>query len=482
MFVYTVMSLSNDRLKCAHLLRRFGLGASESELDEYLASGGIDGAVDRLVNYERTEDTFNLGVADLVVDTKNPQRPQEVPMQLVSAWWITRMLQTQRPLEEKMTVFWHNHFATSAQKVNLPLDMLQQNQLLRQYATGNFRDMLHAVSKDPAMLFWLDNEFNVKGKPNENFAREVMELFTLGIGNYTEKDVQESARAYTGWGARGPNALERDEVTQRYRRFVFRDGLHDGGPKTFMGRQGNFDGDDILDILCDSPKLPEFLAHKFWVFFAYPDPEPEVISRLADRFRGENLELKALITGIISAPEFYSDRAERAIFKTPVDVVIGTARQLGIGGMIPASADPAHPRARFGIAVNAANAMKGMGMQLLYPPDVAGWDQGASWITTATMMARISWADGLFGHRIPGHATLPVRYQVEKLFQTETSPSGVAAKLASVFDVPLSQSKLDIVAEAAQSGLKDSPFGPSQIDGLASATRLIFASPEFQMN
>src|SRR5579862_1345225 len=188
------MALQTERQKGAHLLRRFGLGASEAELDYYLKDGGLNGAIEKLLNYENTDEGFKLDVDSFRNGKNNNINPQSV-----AVWWTARMLITQRPLQEKMTLFWHNHFATSGEKVTPGSMMYVQNDLLRQYATGNFREMLMAVSKDPAMLFWLDNQYNVKGKPNENFAREVMELFTLGIGNYTEQDIREGARAFTGW-------------------------------------------------------------------------------------------------------------------------------------------------------------------------------------------------------------------------------------------------------------------------------------------
>lgn len=187
------MPLQTDREKGAHLLRRFGLGASEAELDYYLKDG-LNGAVDRLTEYESVDEGFNINPYDL-----QPEKAKNLPMPILTAWWIARMIATRRPLQEKMTLFWHDHFATSASKVKASEFMLQQNETLRQYATGNYRSLLTNMSKDPAMLFWLDNQENVRGKPNENFAREVMELFTLGVGNYSEKDVQEAARAFTGW-------------------------------------------------------------------------------------------------------------------------------------------------------------------------------------------------------------------------------------------------------------------------------------------
>ncbi|MCE9559794.1 MAG: DUF1800 domain-containing protein, partial [Armatimonadetes bacterium] len=180
-----------EKEKIAHLLRRFAFGASEMELD-YYGKNGLQGAIELLLNYAAVTDDFTLDVSEIGI--KNNVQPRTVQI-----WWLLRMANTKRPLEEKMTLYWHNHFATSAAKVSGAYMMVNQNSIFRNMGMGRFEDLLLEVSKDPAMLFWLDNQDNVKGKPNENFAREIMELFTLGVGNYTEKDIQESARAFTGW-------------------------------------------------------------------------------------------------------------------------------------------------------------------------------------------------------------------------------------------------------------------------------------------
>src|SRR5688572_9675267 len=187
------MALTTERDKGAHLLRRFGLGASEAELDYYLKDG-LSGAIDKLLDYDKANEGF-----DGEVEKFQNQNGQLQP-QAVGVWWTLRLVATQRPLQEKMTVFWHDHFATSASKVQNGPTMHRHNDVLRENATGNFKAFLTEVSKDPAMLFWLDNQYNVAGKPNENFAREVMELFTLGVDNgYNEQDIKEAARAFTGW-------------------------------------------------------------------------------------------------------------------------------------------------------------------------------------------------------------------------------------------------------------------------------------------
>lgn len=465
------MALVTEREKGAHLLRRFGLGASEAELNFYL-QGGLKGAINKLVDYESIDEGFNLDITSLT-NAKN-----KVQMPGVVGWWILRILQTQHPLQEKMTLFWHDHFATSADKVKAPMSMYLQNEILRRNAVGNFGTMLSEVSKDPAMIVWLDNEYNVKGKANENFAREVMELFTLGIGHYTEKDIQESARAYTGWSLQRPRGVTKDETDQRKLapEFVFRPRFHDDGDKVFFGQRGNFSGDDILAMLCKMPRTAEYISHKMWEFFAYRDPEPDVIRRISSEFHQSNLDIKTLLRSIMNSPEFYSAKAERAIYKNPVDFTITTARQLGLGSLMNQTLGQGDVR-KLGPVSQINTSMKGMGMQLLYPPDVAGWDQGASWITTATMVERISWAERLFPS---ANERGLMRFLAYPLFSQNPTPSGVANKLVSLFDAPLPPSKLENLAAAAERVSKGT-INESNANLVAqTVTKLIFASPEFQ--
>ncbi|HVT13967.1 MAG TPA: DUF1800 domain-containing protein [Fimbriimonadaceae bacterium] len=468
------MALQTERQKGAHLLRRFGLGASESELDYYLKDGGLNGAIDKLLNYENTDEGFKLDI-----DSFRNGKNNNISPQAVGIWWTARMLTTQRPLQEKMTLFWHNHFATSGEKVTQGGMMYVQNELLRQNATGNFRDMLMQVSKDPAMLFWLDNQYNVKGHPNENFAREVMELFTLGIGNYTEHDIQEGARAFTGWSIQRTNRKEGDD-NRPQAEFLFRPRLHDDGDKTYLGVTGNLTGDDVINHLCDLPRCAEFLTNKLWKWFVYPNPDKDLIGRLADKFRQSNLNIKELLRLIMTSPEFYSDKAERAVYKNPVDFVVVSLRELGIGQILTemiANVDQAapNPLARVAPAAQAYQAMKQMGMQLLFPPDVSGWAGGSEWVSTATMVERISWANKVFGR-----ARFGSRFTSYRIFEQDPSPKGIAAKLVSIFDAPIPSAKMKSLEEAAEKAM-GGKLTPQNANGVAAAvSRLIFAAPEYQ--
>lgn len=478
------MALKSDREKCAHLLRRFGLGASESELDFYL-SGSLSGAIDKLLNYEAIpEEPVSL-------ETMRPE-DRNIPMPLLQMWWILRIASTRRPLQEKMTLFWHDHFATSAQKVTGSMMMYYQNETLRENATGRFQTLLAAVSKDPAMLFWLDNQYNVKGKPNENFAREVMELFTLGIGNYSEKDVQEAARAFTGWTIRRRNLRDLGQVKGKLPSnvfFQFVPSLHDAGTKSILGNTGSFDGDDVLGILCGHPRTAYYITEKIWSFFVYPDPEKSVVERHAKKFRESGLDIKVLLRSIMEDPLFYSDKAERAIYKCPVDFCVATIRQLGLGEAIASSyrggtAETARPRIPPILA--AQQAMKSMGMDLLFPPDVNGWDGGPAWVTSATMVERIQWADRMFPVQLPAAQGGAPRsrkavfnYPVMTLISDNPTPENLVATLISVFDAQVPDQKRKSMLEAAQK--VGSRYTIQTANRAANAVaRLIFGSPEFQ--
>ena len=461
------MPFSSDRDRGAHLLRRFGLGASEAELDYYLANG-LNGAVDRLL--DPPEDPDSAVDVEMLRNDKGT-----IPMPQAVNGWVLRMLTTRRPLEERMTLFWHNHFATSASKVQGALLMIGQNDTLRANALKTFPAMLDAVSKDPAMLYWLDNQENVKGRPNENFAREVMELFTLGIGHYTEKDVQEGARAFTGWalrrgGTRAGGAAE----------FLYRPRLHDDGEKTFLGQTGPLNGDDVLRILNAQPRTAEFLVTKLWDWFVWPKPDAKTIAPFAERYRASGLDTKALLRDLMRSPEFYSDRAARSIVKSPVDVVIVTMRQLGMGeGARRIRQGVQAPRAALQPAYAAQLAMKAMGQWLMYPPDVSGWKNGRDWISSATMTERIAWGDRLFGQgKGAGRANL--RYPAFALLSDATTAEAVVHKLCSVFDVRLAPERRALLVQAAQKACGGQVTPANAATTAAMVTHLMFSTPEFQ--
>ncbi|MBI3965688.1 MAG: DUF1800 domain-containing protein [Chloroflexi bacterium] len=349
----------SQRYQIAHLLRRAGFGATVAELDQYNKLG-FEGAVDRLLDFGSVPDPAEEGATRQGFDLAKSDG--------IRQWWLYRMFRTTRPLQEKLTLFWHGHFAVSNAKVNNPVWMRAQNELFRRNAAGSFRDLVQAVAKNPAMLRWLDSATNRKRAPNENFARELMELFCLGIGNYTEADVKEAARAFTGWEIRGDS-------------FYFNPNEHDDGDKTVLGRTGNLGGEAVIDHVVARPAAARFLAGKLFRFFVYDDPEPAVIDRLARVYTASGYSIKAVMREILLAPEFRSDRAYRAKIKSPIELTIGALKDTGVYAI---------PR-----NLNLASWTRSMGQDLFYPPTVKGWDGGRTWLTAATLVTRCNFLSRL---------------------------------------------------------------------------------------
>ena len=289
------------------------------------------------------------------------RRASQLEAHRLSYWWANRMLTTQRPLEEKMTLFWHGHFATSEEKVRDYRKMHKQNELLRAQATGNFRTLLIAVAQDPAMLEFLDAAVNIKGAPNENFAREIMELFTMGVGNYSEQDIREAARAFTGWNYAG---LE----------FVVNPAQHDNAHKTLLGRTGNFDGVQAIDILLAQPVTAEFIAAKLYRYFVREELSAPLQVRLGELLRASKYEVAPFLETLFGSRDFYSDASVATRIKPPVELVISTYRKMDLG-TVPGIPD-------------FNDQTETLGQKLLFPPNVAGWAHGKSWITPGLLFAR----------------------------------------------------------------------------------------------
>jgi uncharacterized protein (DUF1800 family) len=293
------------------------------------------------------------------------------------------MLATPSPLTERMTLFWHNHFATSQQKVRSPQLMYRQNALLRREATGSFATLLREVARDPAMLVYLDNAGNRRQAPNENFAREVMELFTLGEGHYSEHDVKEAARAFTGW------SLDRETGEYTYRRV-----WHDYGVKAVLGRTGRLDGDDVIDILLARRETANFIAAKVWREFVSPSPDADEVARWASVFREGRYEVKPLLRAALTSQAFWSPANRGALVKSPVDLVVGTLRTFGIR---PVDLRP------------AAFACAALGQNPFAPPNVKGWPGGDAWIDAATLLGRRQFVDRVFRGSEPGAMPVAMR-------------------------------------------------------------------------
>ncbi len=318
-------------------------------------------------------------------------------------WWANRMLTTSHPLEEKMALFWHGHFANNEDKVRDYRKMLQQVQLLQAHATGNFRELVVGVAQDPAMLVFLDAGLNVKGAPNENFAREIMELFTMGVGNYTEHDIREAARAFTGWNVRGLDFVRHPEQ-------------HDDGEKTVLHKTGRFDGVEVIDLILAQPVTAEFVAGKIYQFFVRQEVTPALRAQLGAVLRESRYELKPLLTTIFLSKDFYSPASVATHIKSPVELVVSTYKKLGLTSIL---------------GVPDFNQVTGaLGQHLFRPPTVAGWAQGKSWITPGLLVERGNFArDVLF----PDITFIPPdRYPMGDIGE---SVRGVGEKIAQGFDI-----------------------------------------------
>ncbi|AOK16914.1 hypothetical protein WT26_13395 [Burkholderia cepacia] len=301
---------------------------------------------------------------------RDEQRMRNQRYDALRAAWVNEMIVTPSPLTERMTLFWHGHFTSGQDKVPYPQTMAAQNALFRREALGNFGVLLHAVAKDPAMLQYLDGASNRKGRPNENFAREVMELFTLGEGHYTQSDVTEAARAMTGWTV-DPDTL----------RFAVRTEWHDAGDKTILGETGPFDGDGFLDILLKRPGTARFIAGKLWREFVSDTPDAGELEVVAERFRASGYDIRAALAALWSTDAFWDPRNRGVLVKSPAEFVVGSVRLFDVA---------------YGDPQMLANTVRTLGQNLFYPPNVKGWPGGALWINSTTLLARKQFVEQLF--------------------------------------------------------------------------------------
>jgi uncharacterized protein (DUF1800 family) len=346
-----------DLRKVGHLYRRAGFGATHAELEAGVA-GGHDKTIERILAGSPETDEF-ARASDYMSSARS--MPADAPQRRLSAWWLHRMLKTADPLREKMTLFWHNHFATSNVKVQNAQYMLGQYRLMHRHALGSFREMLVEMGRDPAMMAWLDIHQSVRGSPNENYARELMELFSLGIGNYTETDVREAAKAFTGY------EIDHGKGTVNQ-------GKHDASEKKVLGKRGTFQGEDIARICLDQAACPRFIVRKLYKFLISDSgsPDPELIDALAGLYRASDFDTGKLVSVMLRSNLFFSPASYRAKIKSPVDFAVGIVRALeGAAGALPLAA-----------------ALEGLGQVLFAPPSVKGWDGGPAWLNTQTLLER----------------------------------------------------------------------------------------------
>jgi uncharacterized protein (DUF1800 family) len=436
-----------DLGKVAHLHRRAGFGAGWSTLQRDLQAGP-ESSVTRLFQPRTAtaeETQVIAGLREAVLEARDSER--------LRSWWLFRMAFDPDSLREKLTLFWHSHFATSDDKVKNVTLMLEQNELLRRLALGEFPVLLEEIARDRAMLLWLDGAGSSKEKPNENFARELLELFTLGIGRYTEADVRAAARAFTGWthepdDRRGPG------------KFAFDRKRFDAGTKSFLGRTGQWNAADVLRITLEQPAAAEFLCRKLYRFFVSEtsEPGPELIGPLAHELRQSRYSITHVLQVIFRSQLFYSHGVRRERLRGPVEFSAGLLRALDV------------PRADVRLLALAATCRR-QGQDLFHPPNVKGWEGGRSWVTSIALLERGNWvADEVWGNPDLGLRPFDPR--------AWSGRQGVAAdKLVDAWIALLLQ---DDVPPAAREFIVRTGR-PGDPNSLRKALQLILSCPEFQL-
>ncbi|MBI3651855.1 MAG: DUF1800 domain-containing protein [Acidobacteria bacterium] len=404
---------SIDYAEAAHLLRRMGFGGSEDERNTLVAKGSREAAVDYLLNYSSIDNTEMETLLSQSFDfSAGPSDNQRFNQAEIRRWWTTRMVVSKRQFEEKMTLFWHNHFANALSKVQ-DVFMYVQNLTLRQNALGRFDDLLMAVAKDPAMLLFLDTTTSTRNAPNENWARELQELFTMGINdlvtgqpNYSETDVKEIAKCFSGWrfrrtpGSQSPFA---------YSFFTDANQINNGA-KTVYGQTANYTGEDIITLVSAKPATARYLVKKLFDFFVYPidvnsSADKATLDKFANVYLNANHSIKELVSAIFKSDEFFSSRARFGLIKNPMEFVVGAVR------MLKANYAPGTSTTRETTLFTRAG---NMGMRIFDPPDVSGWDLNAGWVSTATQLERFNFANQFITSR-PNNPTAGAWITTEQL-------------------------------------------------------------------
>jgi uncharacterized protein (DUF1800 family) len=383
----------------AHLLRRAGFGCTPAEV-EAMRKLGPKLAVEKLLSFSQDDGT-NPNPHDfrpIMQNAANLGAARGKAINVLQGWWLHKMLTTSQPLKEKLTLFWHGHFANGLDKVRSPYMLERQNELFRSKGLGRFDDLVLEVSRDPAMLVYLDNAKNEKGHPNENYARELMELFTMGVhGGYTERDVQESARAFTGWSLEKPG--KGNGTNTENPQFKFYPGKHDDGQKTFLEERGNFDGSDIVHMVTRHPSTARFITGKIWRFFVSEDLPKATADELVTLWENTAADVREVLRVILTSEQFYAPENRSSLVKSPIEYVVGALRS-----------SAARPTAAQTIGL--VNQLDAMAQIPLYPPNVKGWDGGLEWIADGTVLARLSFMGALAGGKLPGRDPSAEKVQV----------------------------------------------------------------------
>ncbi len=463
----------DERSLMAHLLRRAGFGATFEELEESLTQG-YEATVERLLHPENAPEWDDALFRRYHVDQNSLML-----IESAQSYWLYRMINSPRPLEEKIALFWHGLFATAYGKLNHAKAVVNQTNTFRRHGLGTFRNLLSELSRDPAMIFWLDNKDNHKDAPNENYGRELLELFSMGIGSYTEADVKAAARAFTGWTIANQDYMSirasRDSIWPHGRldwQFQYRPEDHDDSPKTFLNQTGRFNGEDVLDIICGHPASSWFLAGKLYAFFVSDRPDEAATQIIAEDLRRTGGDVRSALRAIFLSDFFRAPEARYAKVKSPAEVVAGVARLAGAFGV---------PRWN---VVNLALDANFMGQEILNPPTVEGWHTGTEWVDTGTLMERVNSAALLLGDPgQPGVRNIIGRLREDHRTHSPEELVDSCLRLCGALEVS-DATRNELVAFAAAPG--ELTFEPQFGDGcaqrrVADLLQLIVSTREYQM-
>ena len=467
----------NNIALMAHLMRRAGFGASRDELERRVEQG-YEAAVEEMLD---TSDASSM--PDDLIRRYHVEQSELRDLAGSAAYWMYRMISTDKPLEEKMALFWHGLFATGYTKLNQARSQLNQVEMFRRNGLGRFDEMLLEISRDPAMLVWLDNQDNHGDAINENYGRELLELFSMGIGNYTEDDIKECARAFTGWTLGNAEYMavraQKDSIWPYGRiawHFDYRDEDHDEGEKTFLGETGNFDGEDIIQIIAKQDATAEFICTRLFQFFAADEVTDEgrpVIDAMKETYFESDYEIKNVLRTLFNSEYFKSNEARFARVKGPVELVVGAIRMAG-----------SYQTPTLGIE-KVSNNMLYMGQGLLQPPTVEGWHEGVEWIDSGSLVERVNFAaKELSDTDSPG-----VRAIIDRLAETSEGVLSPAEFADGCVDLlgPIAVGEdtrsvlVDYAARQGNLDLRERQPGDESEKRVGNMLRLIAATREYQL-
>ncbi len=468
---------SADVALMAHLMRRAGFGASRDELEQKVAQG-YEAVVEELLHPGNAN-----AMPDDVIRRYHSEMGEMRELNSAGAYWMYRMVTTDNQLEEKLALFWHGLFATGYAKLNQASALTNQINTFRRHALGSFRTILVELSKDPAMIIWLDNHDNHKGDINENYGRELLELFSMGIGNYTEDDVKECARAFTGWTLGNAEYMStrasRDSIWPYSRinwHFNYREYDHDDGEKTFLGHTGNFNGDDIIDIIVQQEATARFISTRLFQYFAADEIDEAgeaVIEEMMRSYFASNYEIRSVLRTLFNSDYFKSEDARFARVKGPVELVVGAVRMAGT-----------YQQPTFGADQLARQTMY-MGQGIFQPPSVEGWHEGAEWIDSGALVERVNFVGQELGD--PSHPG--VKSIIDRLAQRGNGLLSPEEQVAGCADLigPLELSEAtsasinEFASQQGNADLREDTRSDADDQRIANLLRLLTATREYQL-